>query len=239
MLAAATDQVYWGRTRILYEYRFAERKTLAITVHPDLRVTVVATLDADLEAIRNKVRKRGSWIRKQWREFQLYLPQQPPRRYVNGESHRYLGRQYRLRAEVGEKNSVKCQRGYFIVILKQEPTPELVERYLDSWYRKRAKVIFEERLDVCCKRAAREGIIRPPFRICHMEKRWGSCTDRGGITLNTELIEAPKECIDYVIMHELCHLKEAHHGPRFWGLLERVMPDYEERRLRLNIVATQ
>ena len=92
MLAAATDQVYWGRTRISYEYRFAEHKTLAITVHPDLRVTVVAPLDADLEAIRNKVRKRGSWIRRQWREFQLYLPQQPPRRYVNGESHRYLGR---------------------------------------------------------------------------------------------------------------------------------------------------
>jgi predicted metal-dependent hydrolase len=203
MSAAATDQVQWGHTRIVYEYRFAERKTLAITVHPDLRVTVVAPVDADLEAIREKVRKRGAWIRKQWREFELFLPKQPPRRYVNGESHRYLGRQYRLRTEAGNENSVKCLRGWFRVTTKDESTPELAKRHLERWYRNRAETVFQERLGVCCERAAREEITRPALKIRRMQKRWGSCTQEGVIALNLDLIKAPKECIDYVIMHEL------------------------------------
>jgi len=239
MPTPAKDEVHWGRTRIAYEYRVAERKTLAITVHPDLRVTVVAPVGAEVETIRDKVRKRGPWIRKQWREFELYLPKQPPRRYVNGETHRYLGRQYRLRAEQGDENTVKCLRGYFRVTTRGEPSPEQSKRLLECWYREHAKRIFHERLDVCSERANRDGIPRPALIIRRMHKRWGSCSAEGQITLNLELIKAPKECIDYVIMHELCHLKEAHHGPRFWALLAKLMPGYEEKRERLNLVASQ
>lgn len=105
------DSVRWGHTLITYRYRYTERKTLAITVNPDLSVVVVAPLGTELGAIREKVRKRGSWIKKAWHEFELYLPKLPPRRYVNGETHRYLGRQYRLLAERGEIESVKCLRG--------------------------------------------------------------------------------------------------------------------------------
>jgi predicted metal-dependent hydrolase len=233
------DQVQWGRTEIAYEIRYSGRKTLAIEVHPDLRVSVTAPVDADPARIREKVRKRAPWIQRQWREFELYLPTQPPRRYVNGESHRYLGRQYRLRAEQGMENSVKCLRGYFHVLTREEPSPARVKRRLETWYRDRAEVIFRERLDVCHARAEREGIPPPVLKIKRMHKRWGSCAGDGTITLNLELIKAPKECIDYVIMHELCHLKEAHHGPRFWALLGKVMPDYDERKKQLNLIAAQ
>jgi predicted metal-dependent hydrolase len=233
------DGVRWGRTEIAYEVRFAQRKTLAIEVHPDLRVSVVAPTGTDLDAIRAIVRKRGSWIRKQWRELELYLPKQPPRRYVNGETHRYLGRQYRLRAEQGNEESVKCLRGYFRVTTRKEPTPEMAKKRLETWYRDRAEAVFRERLQLCHTRAKREGIPLPTLKIKRMRKRWGSCAADGAITLNLELIKAPKECIDYVIMHELCHFKEAHHGPRFWNLLGRTMPDYEVRRKRLNLIAAQ
>jgi len=233
------DSVRWGRTEIAYEVRFAPRKTLAIEVHPNLRVSVVAPAGSDADTIREKVRKRAGWIRKQWRELELYLPKQPPRRYVNGETHRYLGRQYRLRAEQGEEESVKCLRGYFRITTRNEPTPEIARRRLETWYRDRADVVFRDRLDVCHARAEREGIPRPVLKIKRMQKRWGSCAREGTITLNLELIKAPKECIDYVIMHELCHLKEAHHGPRFWALLGRMMPDYEERKKQLNVIAAQ
>jgi len=233
------DQVQWGRTEIVYEIRYSSRKTLAIEVHPDLRVRVTAPLGADLNHIREKVRKRAPWIQRQWREFELYLPKQPPRRYVNGETHRYLGRQYRLRAEQSQEDSVKCLRGYFHVMTREEPTPASVQRRLETWYRDRAEVVFRDRLDVCHARAEREGILQPVLKIKRMQKRWGSCTPDGIITLNLELIKAPKECIDYVIMHELCHLKEAHHGPRFWALLGRVMPDYDERKKQLNVIAAQ
>lgn len=233
------DCVAWGRTTIDYDITYRARKTLAISVHPDLRVSVAAPLGADPEAIRAKVRKRAVWIRDQWRELELYLPKQPPRRYINGETHRYLGRQYRLRALQGHENSVKCLRGYFHITTCQEPTPILVGKRLESWFRDRAEVVFQERFALCLARAEREGIARPALKIRRMRKRWGSCAADGSITLNLELIQAPKDCIDYVITHELCHLKEPHHGPRFWTLLEKLMPDYRLKRALLNRIAAQ
>jgi predicted metal-dependent hydrolase len=187
--------------------------------------------------IRARVVKRGAWIRKAWREFELYLPKQPARRYINGETHRYLGRQYRLRAERGEEDSVKCLRGYLIVTTKTETTPELVRARLEGWYREHARRIFRERLTECCKRASLEGIEDPPLFIRRMATRWGSCSGKGRVYLNLELIKASKECIDYVITHELCHLKVSSHGPKFWRLLVKLMPDYEKRKKKLNSFA--
>jgi predicted metal-dependent hydrolase len=228
------DAVRWGRLEIPYTYTRSARKTLAISVRPDLSVEVRAPLDTPLEEIRERVGRRGAWIRKAWREFELYLPKQPPRRYVNGETHRYLGRQYRLRAEQGMEDSVKCLRGYLLVTCRVEPTPELVKKQLEGWYRQHARRIFLDRLTECCKRAALEGIGVPPLFIRRMETRWGSCSGKGRVYLNLELIKASKECIDYVIMHELCHLKVSSHGPSFRRLLARLMPDYEERKRKLN-----
>ncbi len=228
------DVVRWGRVEIPYTCKLSERKTLAISVLPDLSVEVRAPLDTPPEVIRERVARRGAWIRKAWREFELYLPKQPPRRYVNGETHRYLGRQYRLRAEQGSEDSVKCLRGYLQVTSRIEPSPEQVKALLEGWYREHARRVFRERLVECCRRASLEGIKEPPLFIRKMVSRWGSCSGKGRVYLNLELIKANKECIDYVIMHELCHLKVSSHGPNFWRLLAKLMPDYEERKRKLN-----
>lgn len=235
MMVVREDKVSWGRTVISYGLEYSERNTLAISVHPDLSVTVKAPINTELHAVREKVLKRAAWIQRQWREFELYLPKQPPRSFVNGETHRYLGRQYRLRAELGDTESAKCLRGYFKITLGSVPDPENVRRSLEKWYRERADRIFHERLQICLRRAARESIPEPKLRIQKMVNRWGSCSGKGRIILNLELIKTPIECIDYVITHELCHLKEKHHGPRFWRLLAKLMPDYERRRKRLNL----
>ena len=217
-----------------YSVQYKARKTLAITVNPDLSIVVTAPSGTEHEQIRTKIRKRAGWIRKAQHEFQLYLLKQPPRRYVNGESHRYLGRQYRLRARKRPENDVKCARGYFHVSTKAVPDTRLVKQLLLGWYREHAQRVFSERLAICCKAAATEGISCPEITIRTMKTRWGSCSKNGRVLLNLDLIKAPKECIDYVIMHELCHLKEHHHGPRFWRVLKRLMPDYEKRREKLN-----
>ncbi|MHB8765886.1 MAG: M48 family metallopeptidase [Deferrisomatales bacterium] len=230
----ARDVVRWGRVEIPYTVQRTKRKSLAISVHPDLAVTVRAPEDTPPEAIRERVRQRGAWIQKAWREFELYLPKQPPRRYVSGETHRYLGRQYRLRTEQGEEESVKCLRGYLRVTTRGEPSPEKTRRLLEEWYREHARRVFRERLEACSQRASVEGIQQPPLAIRKMPTRWGSCSNAGRINLNLELIKASKDCIDYVITHELCHLKERHHGPRFWRLMAKLMPDYEARREKLN-----
>ncbi len=228
------DEVKWGHSKIRYTYEYKNRKTLSIHVSPDLTVSVDAPHGTTVEKIRGKILKRAAWIKKSQREFELYLPKQPARRYINGESHRYLGRQYRLRAIKGAEDSVKCYRGYFHVTCKNKVTPENVKELLDQWYSNKADLVFSKRYEECCNTVKRIGVKPAPLTIRLLKTRWGSCTKSGKIVLNLELIKAPTECIDYVITHELCHLKEHNHSQKFWNLLGKVLPDYEKRKMRLN-----
>lgn len=227
------DMVRWGHTLIHFDYTFSQRKTLAISVHPDLRVEVVAPISSSIEAIREKVKIRGPWIQKKKREFELLLPTSSPRSYVNGESHYYLGRRYRLKIENGKESSVKLLRGKLHVTLPGEPGPEKVQRLVERWYRDKATRFFRKRVDALLVTTHRVSFPVHKLQIRKMQSRWGSCSSSGLITLNLFLLRAPSECIDYVIAHELCHLKEPHHGPRFWHLLGRIMSNFEDRRERL------
>lgn len=228
------DSVQWGEIEIAYRYRFFQGRTLNITVHPDLGVEVAAPKGTPLDGIRAKVRKRGAWIANARRGFASFHPLQPPRRYVPGETHRYLGRQYRLRVVDEPEESVKLQGGYLQITTPRRPTPGVLRPLVLRWYEQRAGEILRERTAACQVQAASHGFPRPRLAIRVMTTRWGSCSRRGQVTLNPELIKAPRDCIDYVISHELCHLVEHSHGPRFWKLLEQLMPNWEERRMRLN-----
>ncbi|MFQ5419980.1 MAG: YgjP-like metallopeptidase domain-containing protein [Anaerolineae bacterium] len=128
---------------------------------------------------------------------------------------------------------VKLTRGRLFVHTPN-PQPEQVKTLLTGWYRRHARRVFTARLDACFPRVAKYGLAYPRLEIRNMEKRWGSCTAEGKILLNLRLIQAPKPLIDYVVMHELCHLKEHHHGAAFYALLDRAMPDWQARRQRLN-----
>jgi predicted metal-dependent hydrolase len=231
---AATRAIQYGTTTIEYQLTFAPRKTLAIDVHPDLKVTVQAPEGSPLDAIDQKIRQRAPWIIRQQRRFETYLPQLPPRQYVSGETHRYLGRQYRLKVTPGETDQVKLTRGYFYIDVADPSDTEQVKQLLTDWYRRQAQRVFAERLDTCFARVRFLDLAYPELTIRQMEKRWGSCTPEGKITLNLKLIQVPKEYIDYVIIHELCHLKEHNHGTRFYDLLDRVSPNWRELRQQLN-----
>lgn len=233
-----SDEVRWGTSKFFYHYSFSARKTMAIHVHPDLSITVVAPLGTSLETIREKILKRARLIKNTLGEFQHYLPKQPPRSFVSGETHRYLGRQYRLMIRKGEDETIKCQRGYFFITYKKDKSPNKIEERLLTWYRNHAEQIFNRHFIQCMRLVKHYNIPHTSFEIRHMKTRWGSCTKKGRILLNLELIKAPAECIDYVILHELCHLKEHNHGPRFWQLLEQVMPDYKNIKKKLNLYAT-
>ncbi len=214
---------------------YADRKTLAIHVHPDGNVSVDAPLSADIEKVYGKVKKRASWILKQQRQFANYPAPLPERRYVSGETHRYLGRQYRLKIIEGLGEVVKLTRGRLQVETRCPQDGLHVKRLLQTWYRSKALIVFTERYAQCVQRVERLGIHHDKgFQLRLMSKRWGSCTGNGTIILNPELIAAPKDCIDYVIIHELCHLKEHNHSQAFYRLLTSVMNDWELRRKRLN-----
>ena len=233
-LTSTIQQIQYGSTIITYELTYSRRKTLAIDVHPDLHVTVQAPEGATLVDIEAKVRQRAPWILRQQRKYETYLPHLPPRQYVSGETHRYLGRQYRLKVQLGQMEGVKLSRGYFYITVADKDDTERVQTLLTEWYRRQARRVFKERLVICFERTRFLNLDDPPLEIRRMDTRWGSCTPEGKILLNLTLIQVPKPYIDYVIVHELCHLKEHHHGPDFYRLLSRLMPDWESRREELN-----
>ena len=162
------------------------------------------------------------------------MPHLPPRQYVSGETHRYLGRQYRLKVTRSEEEGVSLGRSYIYIDVQDEDDRQRVFHLLDTWYRERAKEVFAERLEACFPKMRHTGISYPKLSIRAMSSRWGSTSPSGRITLNVKLIQVPKAYIDYVVFHELCHLKEPNHGPRYYQLLDRVLPDWRERREKLN-----
>jgi predicted metal-dependent hydrolase len=238
-VTSSTDHIQYGDTTIEYSTRRSDRKTLAVRVEPDQTVEVRAPNDASDDAVREKVRKRARWILEQQRYFDSFVRELPPREYVSGETHRYMGRQYRLKViqiEDEASERVKLKGPYFRIYTHQKGNREHVKTQLDEWYRAHAKVKFSERLEEASTVMRKYGVEKPPMQVRRMKMRWGSCTPSGRILLNLDLIRAPRLCIDYVIAHELCHLKYPSHGTEFYNLLSRVMPDWKEIKARLREV---
>lgn len=226
------QEVVFGTETIGYEIRFLPtRRTLGIEVHPDLSVVVRAPVDCDLGVIQARVGKRAAWISKQLTNFRRYSPRTPARQYVSGETHLYLGRQYRLKIVDDEPVSVKMNRGHLTLTLPGKADPDRVKALLHRWYLDHARQIFIGVLDEFLPRFKEHQ--RPRLIVRAMQSRWGSLSQAGTMTLNTNLVRVPRVCIEYVVAHELCHLKHRDHDTNFFRLLGRVMPDWEKRKRRL------
>ncbi|XAT58435.1 DUF45 domain-containing protein [Rhodobacteraceae bacterium IMCC1335] len=228
----STVKVEYGTFSFDVSVQFSERKTLAISVLPDCSVVAVAPTQTSLETVRQRVKKRARWVKKQLVYFNQFKPRTPPRQFVSGETHLFLGRQYRLKIQVGAPQQVKLKGRYFWATCT-EGLPSQAERVMSSWYKERAHIIFEKRLDLCLKNFPQ--IRRPKLIIKSFKKRWGGMSKDGKLTLNTDLVRAPLECIDYVIVHELCHVKFPHHGTEFWSLLSQKLPDWRKHKNRLEV----
>ena len=233
---ATCGSVEYGKEKICFAVVYTVRKTLEIAVHPDARVVVKAPGGTLLEAIRKRVAKRARWIRKQIAYFRKFEPHTPSRRYIGGETHLFLGRQYRLKIRKQNNNDVKLKGSYFYVMTPKPDNTQKVKDLLDEWYRKHARIIFSRRLEECYMHAKKLNIPFPDIRLRKMSKRWGSCSKSGDILLNTALVKASVYCIDYVIMHELCHFKVHTHNNVYFRLLTKYMPDWEKRKERLERV---
>lgn len=205
-----------------------------IKVHPDCRVVVSAPKDASNDDVLRAVKKRGRWIYEQLREFKKLLEFTTPRKYISGESHYYLGKQYLLKVIIvpDQTQSVKMLRGKLEVTVRS-PSAEKVKKLLDDWYKARAREVFSKRLDAMLEHTLWVAE-RPSLRVLTMQTQWGSCSRNGRITLNPHLVKAHRDCIDYVILHELCHIAEFNHSERFYRLINQVMPQWEKIKYRLD-----
>lgn len=216
---------------MLFTLRRSRRTTLAIHVHPDGDVEVVAPEGASEEAVAARVAARAGWIRRQQVFFEDLRPRTPPRRHVSGESHLHLGRRYRLRVEEGDE-AVRLSGGWLHISVPGRQ-PELVAAALAKWRRSRAEELISTRLAEIAERFRIPMARRPRVVLRAMKTRWASLSPAGVLSVNPDLVRAPMACIDYVLVHELGHLVHADHGPAFWRLLTRRMPDWRDRKRRL------
>jgi hypothetical protein len=229
----------YGDNRIEYEVFFspARRDKITIHVHPDASVQVDAPEGEDLLKIHNAVLKRARWIKGHVDEAKRRHEHVLPRYYVSGENLFYLGRRYQLKVNGrnGATPSVKLFRGQ-ICVETSSRDPEIVRKRLAEWYRDRAAEMFSRRLVEIAEDVTWLAQI-PGWRIVRMQKQWGSCSPAGMILLNPHLIKAPRQCVDYVICHELCHLQEHNHSPRYYRLLGQLMPEWQAVKARLDGMA--
>ncbi|MGD9630682.1 MAG: M48 family metallopeptidase [Pyrinomonadaceae bacterium] len=224
------SQIQFGSATIDFDLEFSDRKTLGITVTPDLEVLVKAPNDVSVTKVKEKLRTKAPWIIKQKSFFLSFHPKTPPRRYVSGETHLYMGRQFCLKIEESATESVKL-KGQFILV--GTPAKKRAERLVREWYLVNAHSKFKAIAAPLVERFRRYDVEPSELVLREMATRWGSCTPRGKIILNPELIKAPKGCIEYVIIHELCHLIHHDHTQKFLDLQTKEMPTWEEWKTKL------
>ncbi|MEZ4826099.1 MAG: SprT family zinc-dependent metalloprotease [Bacteroidia bacterium] len=224
------ETIRFGSKTIEFHLEFSDRKSLGITVTPEMQVLVKAPVNTPIEKIKDKIKKRAPWIIKQQGFFLAFQPKTPQRKYVSGETHLYMGRQYRLQIITGESESVKL-KGKFIEVTTGEKSR--VKDLLNTWYLEHARSKFHSIAQPLIEKFKKYHVEPDSIVLRYMPTRWGSCTPKGKIILNPELIKAPKGCIEYVIIHELCHLVHHDHTQKFIDLQTREMKDWEKWKMKL------
>ena len=227
----------FGTRQINYRLYRQNRKQLRIIVSPDLSVDVYVPEKAGEAELEAALRKKAARIASAIDRMTSYHPLPEPKRYISGETLVYLGRQYRLKVETGPCLPARLYGKHLVVQTPRKDDLSAVRRSVDEWYRKRARDILGRYLGKCYDIAKRHGVPEPKMTIRTMQKRWGSCSAAGRITLNIKLVQVPVQFIEYVIMHELCHLKRHDHSKEFYSLLTRCLPDWRKRKEALDQLA--
>jgi predicted metal-dependent hydrolase len=235
----AQYSVVYGDEHIRFSVRYLPRpqRRVAIHVMPDGAVQVDAPEGAALHDIKWAVRQRAGWVWQQLQALHARKLHVLPREYVSGETHFYLGRRHMLKVQSaqGGPPGVRLWHGRLeITTAKRDALT--VRRLLEEWYRERAADVFARVIaEMAPRLRLRRGL--PPSRLLSMRTQWGSCSPKGEVLLNPYLVKAPKACIEYVVAHELCHLKEHNHSDRFYRQLDRVLPDWTVRKAELDNMA--
>lgn len=229
------SEIQFGTTHIPFLIRRSNRReTVALAIDGG-KLVVTAPTRATIDRLNAVVRGKALWVKQQLRgTTTLCAP--PEREFVSDETFRYLGRQYRLEVVAGSPDlEVKMDRGWLVVPASRSHEPEksrCVRAELVRWYRQHAEDRLPERVAVWAKNF---GIPTPTVLVRDQRRRWGSCNQAGEVRLNWRIVQAPISVIDYVVAHELVHVvrHDDGHGPAFWSLLGRAIPDCDARRDRL------
>lgn len=221
-----------------YDLIIQERKSMSLTVRPDLSICVKCPQEADEDRIENFLKRKWFWLEKQLSFFKKYQRKVYKKDYVSGEGFFYLGRQYKLKIEGSPEERVVLSRGLLTVFTSKDLRNTSYNKILiGRWYKEKTDKIFRERYELMLEYFKPKE--KPKLVIKEMKRRWGSYLKNNTIILNSKLIHSSKECIDYVIAHELCHMNHKNHDKKFYNLLEKKFPNWRKVKEKLEITGIQ
>lgn len=176
--------------------------------------------------VEELIEKRRAWIETKLQQ-QALKPQPQKKQYIDGEDFFYLGKSYQLKILMGKNDQVKISKNFLVVTLKDQNTQTKIRSILEGWYKERAKELLTKKTIQLAKVID----VHPrQISIKNYRSRWGSCSSTGNLSYNWRIIQAPINIIDYVIVHELCHLIEHNHSPRYWSHVSKHFPKWKECR---------
>jgi predicted metal-dependent hydrolase len=219
-------KLIYGKHRYEYKLVHEERKTLSLTVNPDLTIVLKAPLHANQERIEAFLKRKWLWLEKQLNELKKYQKTIYPKDYLSGEGFLYLGKQYKLQVSRSSKELVKLKNGILLVqTTKDAQDSNHNQMLIDGWYKQQIEKVFKKRYTLMLEKFSYDYV--PQLVIRKMPKRWGSFVSLKKIILNPELIKAPTKCLDYVITHELCHMIYKNHNRQFYELISKKFSGWE------------
>lgn len=225
--------VHIGKEVLEFSVQVSDRKAARIVVKPTGLVEVRVPHSTTPQWVEDFVHRKAWWIIKQRDYFESFRPRDPELQYRSGETIRYLGRQYLLKVKPSDTAMAKLLGKHLVIDTPNPDSRRAVELLVRDWFRSGAKRVLVNRAAQWGEKVSIHGIESPEVALRSMKRRWGSCTPAKKILLNPTLVSMPINCIDYVIVHEFCHLKYQAHDQRFYQLLSTVMPDWPRRRARL------
>ncbi|MBA2850765.1 hypothetical protein HNP86_000896 [Methanococcus maripaludis] len=203
-----------------------------LVVNPDCSVVVKAPVHVSDEYINSFIKKKESWIKKHLENFESLNSKSVAKKYIDGELFKYLGNEYILKVYHSKKEYLEISDNFFNLYVLETDDFEKKKKIVEKFYRKRAEIelfeIFKSNYKVVTEKM-------PDFAVRKMKKRWGSCSfHKNKIILNERLIEKSEDCIEYVVFHELAHLRYPNHSKDFYNYLTELMPEWKIKKLKLN-----
>ena len=223
---------------IKYNVILSRRRSISIIVLPDKSVTVRAPLKASLKSIERFVQSKSVWIKKHLNSKPGIKLANKDKRYIDGEVFMFLGKEYKLLRIVSAEQFVKLRENLIEVGQKDPDNTDRTRYLMARWYLLKAREVLSEKLREILSKYSELKFEPSGLVIRPLKSRWGSCSVKGRITLNSELIKLDPRLIDYVIIHELCHLKFHNHGPNFYKSLGELVPDYKSVRKEIRKYVT-
>jgi len=225
-------QFRYGSFEFDYEYIQQDRKTLSLTITPELKIIIKAPYSADNNRVDQFLKRKWRWLQKQIHFFNKFQVKTYEKEYVSGESIYYLGKQYKLLVRFSNENNVELQKKIVLVHTpKSQKKPSHIKKLVSEWLDRNMQRVLSERFETIKAKFGYQYEIKLSYK--DMKNKWGIFYSKNKIALNPKLIHVSKTCIDYVITHELNHIKNVNHDKKFLLSMNKIMPKWEAIKARL------